>query len=428
MPFRTILHVIFGNLVERKARTAGAILVIAFAAAVVTVVSALNLGFLREIRRKALEAFPPGVLLVKPRTLSISALSFNTTLLNEKVVGNIRKLPGVQYAARQLSIKVPMRAEGEVMGQHAETDAFVVGIDKEVVETEIGNKAKFEYDEKTTSPVPCVLPRLFVDMYNLAYAPSMGLPAINAEFPIGKHFDLHMGETFLLGDAGNRKMTVTCKIVGLSDNPTMMSGLLIPIEYAEQFNKWFTGKDVRTYSALHVKVSDVKYLDNITSTIQGMGLISQSNTDELRKIHLIVSSVGVLGSVFAAVVLAIAVIAVINMFSLIMAQRRGEVGLMRAVGGTRPLVTGLFLLELAAMSLAGAVLGTGFAGLLLKLSEAKVRAMLPKLSLVPDHIFLVPIWLPFAVAGLAALICIIATFPVIHRTTKLAPVKLIAED
>jgi ABC-type lipoprotein release transport system permease subunit len=424
-------YIISGNLGERKTRTATAVFVIAFAVAVVMVISALGIGFLRGALAKAQEAFPPGLLMVKPRAMNVSILSLSTAVINDATVARIRKMPEVEFVAPQVSLKMPLRAEGEILGQQAVTDAIMVGIDPVVVKGEVGPKFSFDYDEKTSQPIPCVLARYFLDMYNLAYADTMGLPKINENFALGKTFTLHLGESYLLGGPGGAKaktMDVTCKVVALTSNPSLYVGALIPLRHAEELNKWYTGESTKSYNAMHVKVRDVGRLDQVTSRIVEMGLNVESSKDVLEKLQFVVRAVGLLTALFAIVVLAIAATSIFNTFSLIMNERRGEVGLLRAVGGTRRLVTWLFVTEVAVIGLLGGIVGVAASWVLVRWGNAAIVSRLPKVTFLPEHLFLVNWWLVASCLAGAVLLSVVATLPAILRTTGTPPATLISES
>lgn len=427
---RKTLHIICGNLAERKLRTFSAVFVIAFAVAVVMIISAIGFGFLRGAMRKAEEAFPPGLLLAKPRAMNISVLTFNTGILNDKVVARVRQLPGVEYAAPQLSLKMPLRAQGEVMGQQAETDAIVVGIDPVVVQQDVKPGFSFRFDPDSSHPVPVVLPRYFLDMYNLAYADSMGLPKINESFALGKTFTLFLGETYLLGDTGNsqgKKKQVTCQIVGLTSNPSLFVGALIPLQYAEKFNQWYTGLESTNYTAMHVRVRDLAHLDDVTSRIQDLGLVVESHKETLERFQFVARAVATTTALFAAIVVVIAAVSVFNTFSLIMNQRRGEVGLLRAVGGSRRFVTWLFVWEVAALGLFAGLIGTTASWILLHWADRRILAHLPHASFLPEHMFYANWELVGILIAGATLLSVIATLPVILGTTRTPPASLISE-
>lgn len=411
---------------ERKGRTAMAAFVIAFSVAVVMVIASLSFGFLRGALRKAEAAFPPGTLQIRPKAFNIAMLSINTGAITDQVVERVRSMPGVEYAAPQLPMKMPLRAEGDIMGNAVGTEALIVGIDPVLVRKEVKPGLKFEYDARTTEPVPCMLPRAFLDMYNLAYSESMGLPKINEDFALGRHFKLMLGESFS-GVEGTKKKEVNCRIVGLTANPALHVGVLIPLRYADEFNKWYMGRSEHKYSVLHVKVRELKNLDTVTSQVQSMGYLVESNKESLQRFQSMIRIAGLASWVFGLIVLAIAATSIFNTFSLIMGQRRGEVGLLRAVGGTRRLIIGLFASEVVAIGFCGGTLGVVVTWGVLRWVDSALAVRFQNMSFMPEHMFVTTWPMVLTCIGGAVLLSMLATFPIIRRTANTPPAVLVSE-
>lgn len=415
------------NMAERLGRTLTAISVIAFAVAIVMVVAALSMGFLRGVIRKAQEAFPPGVLLVRPRTMNVSVLSFSTGAITDSVVQKVRALTGVEYVAPQMALKMPLRAEGDVLGQNASTDAMVVGIDPTMVKDDVKPEFNFDFQPDESKPIPCVMPRYFLDMYNLSYSESMGLPKINEAFALGKRFTLHMGESIITGTSEKSK-EVTLQVVGLTPNPSLFVGALIPLRNAEKINEWYTGRDAHLYTAMHVKVSDVTHLDKVTSDIVAMNLNVESNKDMFEKFQFVARAVTMLTAGFAVIIVLIAAVSIWNTFSLIMTQRRGEVGLLRAVGGTRGLVTMLFAGEAVLIGLIAGIVGVTASWLLLRWADQRILAQLPHITILPEHLFILTWPMVFGCIAGAVALSLLTTLPIIISTTSANPATLVSES
>lgn len=431
MRLHKLIHVVIANLFERKTRTGIAIFVIAFAVAVVMVIASLGFGFLRGAAAKAEQTFPPGMLVVKPRALNVSFLAFNTGIIDDSTVEHIRELRGVEYVAPQLSIKVPMRAQAVIVGHQAESDVVIVGIDPVIVRDDVKPGYRFEYEKNTSSPIPCIVPQNFMLMYNMAYSESMGLPKITEAFAVGKTFELYLGESLILEGFATqpqkKKKKVICEIVGLTANPSLLSGALIPLGYAREFNRWYTGREIQNYSALHVKMKEISLLDDVTSRIQDMGLVVESNRDLLQRFQFVTRAAALLTGVFGFIVVAIAAASIVNTFSLILNQRRGEVGLLRAVGASRGIVTGLFMTEVASIGFLGGLLGALASWGVLRWADQRIISMLPKVSFLPEHLFLTHWGLIAACVFGAVALSVFVTLPIILRTTSSHPAVLISE-
>jgi len=418
MRFSNFAYMVAGNLAERKGRTLGAVLVIAFTVAVVLAVASLGAGFLRGIMAKAAEAFPPTVLLVKPQMMNIAMLAFNTGVIDRELIEKVEALPGVDDVAAQLSMKMPLQMEVEIAGQHAMTDGVVVGVEPETVADDVDPRFNFKYDENSTQPVPSIVPRFLIDMYNLAYSESMGLPKMNEGYLLGKKYTLHVGETVFMGGDADKKTDIDCRIVGLSSKANLVAGVYIPLKHAEELNRWYTGKETNEYTALHVTVRDLEQLDQVTSSIREMNLNVEGNRETFETIRFATRAAGAVITLFATVVVAIAAVCILNLFTLIMFQRTGEAALMRAVGGTRRRIMGLYLVEVAIIGLVGGLLGLAVAGPVLRVLDKKAISSLPKLPFVPDHLFAAGPGLMLLCLLGALLLSLVAVLPPLLATVR----------
>ncbi len=389
---------------------------LAFAVAISTIALVYGWGGLRQAISRAEAAFPKGLLTVRPRTLDVVAFRFNATVLSDKEVRAIEQLPGVEFVAPQLSLKMPLRAEGEIMGQTATTDIVVVGIEPRLIKSDVEPGYTFDYDSQTSLPIPCVVPRFFIDMYNLAYADSLGLPKISESYPIGKQFNLIIGETYLWGGTGAKAITLPGRIVGLTSQSPLMVGLIIPLGHAKALNEWYQGRAQTAYSAAHVKLADLSSYDAVTSAIMAMGLSVENPGETLEK-FILVARVGMFGvGLFCVLVSVVAAVGIFNTYSLAMMLRRGELVVLRAVGATRSYVFRLLLADSFVVGLFAGVLAGGLCDLLRWGIQSAMQTLVTALPVSLANVELPGRLLLYVLsAGGAVLLSLIVTFPLAWR-------------
>jgi ABC-type antimicrobial peptide transport system permease subunit len=332
--------------------------------------------------------------------------------ITTNTVAEVSAMPGVEWAGAQVSLRMPLRASGEILGQRAESDAILAGIDPVVVADEVAPGYSFGYDEGTSLPIPIIVPRFFIDMFNLAYADMAGLPKIDEKFALGRQLDLIIGETVLFGNSGAKMARLPMRVVGFTSNPGLTAGLLIPTGHARALNKWWTGGSTEgTITGLFVKVEGTANLEPISNTLRGQNLIVEDSRGRLSQVTVLARAGTAVVAMLGLAVAAIAAVAIFNLFGLAMQERHGEAILLRAVGGTRRAVIGIYLGEVAMVGLLAGIVGAGVGGgLLLSLNEA-VISYLPRVSYLPEKVFVVdwPLFLSF-VAG-SVLFCILAALP-----------------
>lgn len=115
----------------------------------------------------------------------------------------------------------------------------------------------------------------------------------------------------------------------------------------------------------------------------------------------------------AAVSLAVAGLGIMNVMLVTVAERTGEVGLLRAVGAGRAQVLGVFLAEAAMLSLSGGLAGltAGLAGLL------ALRRIFPAFPVEP------PAWAMAAALGLSLVVGVAFGLLPARRAARLDPVR-----
>lgn len=392
MRFSNFIYIVTSNLAEKKWRTFFAVFVIAFAVAVALAVTSVSTGLLTGIREKAADIFPPTIVTVKPKTVALSMLAFNSTVINSETVEKIKKIPGVNHITPQLSLKIPLRMEVEIAGQYAVTDAVVIGIEPETLKDSLPDLSVFQYDDTTSQPIPCVVPRMLLDMYNLAYADSIGFPKINEQFLLGKKFTMDLGQTYLVGGGSGKQTKLLCKVVGLSSDAALVPGVYMPMEYARRLNAWYTGTNEQPYTALRVSISRPDQVDVISKQLSDMGLMVEGKRWAYESITFATKAGAILLYVFAGLILLVTSFSILNLFSLMLSSRMSEMQLLTAVGATRSTLRWLYFSEALVIACAGLAAGGVTVWLILKWVEHAVRSRLVQmkienLAVVPERFF-----------------------------------------
>ena len=125
-------------------------------------------------------------------------------------------------------------------------------------------------------------------------------------------------------------------------------------------------------------------------------------------------TLGVAG--IAAISLAVAGILVMNVMLVSVTQRRAEIGLMKALGGSHGTIRGLFLVEAGLLSLAGALLGYALG----HVGAWVIRTLYPTLPAFP------PDWAVLAALGTALATGVLFGVMPARRAAALDPVQALA--
>jgi len=433
MKLRHAVFFLRRNLRRRRGRTTTAIASIAIAMAIFHLMAALALALRSEVLSKIERIFPERALIVRSRPIEVGPLAFSPSFLTARLmpetVQRLLDLPGVEAVWPQLPLTAPALATGSLAGYEGSTDVIVYGVPREMVQSEVVGARGFRYADPATSAMPVLVSRYFVDLFNLGLAEGQGLPKLTPSAVVGRHFQLLLGASLLTLDAKPENVRkVQCEIVGLTENPALL-GVTAPIEYIREFNRWYHGaKSAETYAQMHVTLRAPENFETVAKTVESWGLQVEGRRDTARRLKLVVNGATLILLLFGLAVLAMAAVNIVNTFALIMLERRGEIGLLRAVGATRRAAMGLLMAESLIVGLAGGAAGSGAAWAVSRLANRALAQWVPAFSLAPDHwlderagLFLFCVAL--AVAGSA-----LATAPMLWRSVRRWPADLLRES
>jgi len=359
--FRSYLFLIGRHMAGAPLRSVVAVAGVAVAAAVwMAAVAAVWLVRV-EIAPRIETIFPANRLVARPAAAPLLMFDIGPARLSEATARAIEGWPGVAAVARQAAITFPLRAEINLLGNALQTDAIVNGVDPSLVAAELPDPGAFAYSSDPAAPVPVVASRYFLDMYNLGYAESEGLPRVNESAVVGRHFQLILGESVSSGPR-EKKRIAQCRVVGLTRNVQLI-GLVVPIEYAREWNAWHRGAGAASaregYTALHVSVRSAEAYAEVESRLRAEGMQVESARDLLERARLMLALIVGGATAGGLLVVALAGFNLWNTFTLNLIQRRREIAVLRALGATPGQVFAVFGAEALALAAAGCALGGG---------------------------------------------------------------------
>jgi putative ABC transport system permease protein len=162
--------------------------------------------------------------------------------------------------------------------------------------------------------------------------------------------------------------------------------------------------------------SDAELAKALESEFVQYGLITYSITDVVKTYLAMVSSIMRLLEVFLAVGLIVGITGLGIITIRNVAERRQEIGVMRAIGYQRRMVLDTFLLETSFVSLLGIVLGV-------VMGLALSRQLYNWGDFSKSAPFVIPWFDILAIVGVAFVVTLISTLPPSRRASKLAPAE-----
>jgi ABC-type antimicrobial peptide transport system permease subunit len=411
---RALLHLVGQNI--RRARRSFALSVfgIAVGVASLTFFLALAAGVDRVVR----EVFPAGQLEVVPPSPSLegglgSLLSLGgARTLTDEAADELAARPEVAHAWRRARLAFPARAFGgaELFGRDLHAELIAEGVEPAAVDEataperfsdELGSQTPCTDDRacrapeycptdtfKCERPIPAVISPFLLEIYNTAIAPSHGLPRIGGFLASrfrGFTFGVELGQSLLGQPSTGAPRQRRVMLVGVAKRAAHLA-LSLPLGVVRKWNALYAGERAsRELSSVVLELKPGADVGRVTARIRSMGLAIADTGAE--RVGLALTLLTLLFTLISIAVVAVAAINIAHGFYRQVAERRREIGVLRAVGASAADVERLLLVEAAAIGLTGAALGLAFAGLAaLGVNWAAVR-FLPEFPFRPSSWF-----------------------------------------
>lgn len=353
-----------------------------------------------------------GVKSVYPRMkLSfLATMSVSGADIPKSTLYMLSKIPGV--TPRMISSFKNIRMWLEIMGN---------GIDPRLVRDVVDEKDFM--DPEPGQPIPVLLSKRMIEIYNSSFAQARGLPKINeALVPFLPPLPLTLNHSFISKDYRGQIEKTRIKIVGLSQH-AIMGGITVPLQTARKLNLKYAGKrSAETYEAAILEVASSDFLGPVQQTINQLGFdvdLSEKRMAESVGLAVILVTLGF--SLISLTIVAIAAVNIAHTFFMIVYERKREIGLLRALGATRADIRSMVLGEASLVGLVGGVVGASLGFFISGLVDLLANRVLPDFPFKPDSYFSYPWWLFVGSVLFAIIFCVLgAMFPA-KKAARLDP-------
>jgi putative ABC transport system permease protein len=228
------------------------------------------------------------------------------------------------------------------------------------------------------------------------------------------------------------------KIVGISDlDPDVMRGsararVFVPLGLAENLHM-MQPSDLRdsmrafsstpSYLTVTVHVKSPSRVRSVQDAINKLGFSTFSILDATRSLQRFFAILDLFLGIFGSLALAVASLGIVNTLVMAILERRREIGIMKAIGGSDQDVKKLFFVEAGSMGLLGGALGVVLGWLIGQAINFGTNIYLKRQELPPEQIWLVPWWLIFGAIGFALLVSLFSGLYPASRAARLDPVQ-----
>ncbi len=353
---------------------------------------------------------------------------FGEQKLDDAMVARLRKVRGVAAAYPKLSLRIPAvtRYHGLFFGReiHMGLEIVATGLMPELVGADA--RAPFE-DPGEGKPIPVIVNRRLLELYNKVFAPQRGLPTLTDSMLIGFQIPVELGRSYVAGKTLPNMFEGSLQLVGFSDRATL-AGISMPLAVVKRINQHF-GIEGDSYSSVLLRAHNADDVSDVAAAVKKMGLeIDETERSRALQIGAAVELATLALSLLAGLITCLAAVNTMQAFYASVRERTRELGVLRAVGATRSDVAAVVLAEAAATGLTGGVLGVALARTVAALLDRVSRTGLPDFPFKPHtffHFEAQQVALGIAVALLASLLG--AFFPA-RAAARLDPAKALTES
>ena len=374
-------------------------------------------------------------------------------------VDMLRAVPGVAgvYPKQKLAFPSSARGGKELFGYDVGTSEMIAdGIDPSLVKDELpqgavpfadplekagnactddgGCKAP-QYCEiasgqaagKCSDPVPALVSRYMVEIFDKSLAPAHHLPPIGETLIAqarGVTFSMRLGDSLLGKAKQGSPRVVRARIVGISKRAIDL-GLTVPLAVASRWNEEFAGKAAATrFSSVIVQVGS----NSDTSAVLAAGEAKKLSPKDTRARDVSVLIAGTMGllALVAAVIFLVSASNIAYTFRVLVTERRAEIALYRAVGAAAADMRAWMLALALVVGVTGGAIGLTVARLLAYGADVLAARKLPDFPFKPSTFFDFPWWLPIASIGFASLFAILGAWGPARRAAKVSPASALA--
>jgi hypothetical protein len=390
---------------------------------------ALGLGVGAAARRM----FPTEARLVEvvPAQVSLGGI-LGGGKLDDEAVRRLSALPGVEAAWPRLILQVPIAAAEPPPGMASSwppgmtLQIPVVGIAEEMVKADLdGRPFADPGPDQAGRPIPVVLSRRLLEVYDKTIAPAWKLPRLPPGLSLrGLEAPVQIGRSIVPGKQEQKVYPARIRLAGLSDRVPMYM-MAIPLATARRLQEEY-GKET-AYSQVTLLARNPDDVPTLAAAVRRMGFnLDEGERAAAERVGAIIAvTTGAL--VFLAVVMCVlAALAIARSLSASVRGRAKEIAVLQALGATPSDVQRVVLLEGGMVGLAGGVVGTLLAVALAFGADRLALRLLPDFPFRPDSFFALPPWLLLLGLAVPALAAVLGALAPAAAAARVEPARTLS--
>jgi hypothetical protein len=388
----------------------GAALVDAAAAALGAAALVLFVGLGLGVGAAARALFPADDRLVEvvPGPVSLGGL-LGGGLLDDAAVARLAALPGVRAAWPRLTLQVPVAASQPPRGLEGAwargmtLQLPVVGVEPGLVSADTGRGIAFaDPTGGGGGPIPAVLSRRLLEIYDKTIAPSWGAPRLPPGFdPVGLELPVEVGRSILPGGGDGPVVATRLRLAGLSDRVPLYA-LAVPLATVRRLHAEH-GRPDRGFSQVTLLAARPDDAPPIAAAVRRMGFsIDSGDRSAAERVGTVVAITTAALGALALLMSLMAGLAIARSRAASVATRSRDLALLLALGATPTDVRVVVLLEAGILGGGGGLCGVALGRAGAWAGDLLAQRLLPDFPFRPETFFQLPGWLVWAALLIAA--------------------------
>lgn len=276
-------------------------------------------------------------------------------------------------------------------------------------------------------PIPVVISPYLLEMFDNVIAPAHRLPrlaAVLARSAQGLVLEWDLGRAGLGAARQGTPRRVYARLVGISRH-AMDLGLSVPLEVARRLNREYAGDAAASvYSSVVVYLRDPSELTRVSGAVRAQGL--EIRTSGAEQMGLLVTAITVILAFASGVTVLVASLNIAHAFLALLAERRGELALMRALGATRRDIALLVLAQSSAIGVLSSSVGLALAALAAWAANRLAATRLPPFPFKPEVWFAFTPAIVWGVLAFGVGACVLSAIVPALRASRTEPASALS--
>jgi hypothetical protein len=295
-----------------------------------------------------------------------------------------------------------------------------LGVDPGLVAADV--REPFE-DPRGDGPIPVVLSRRLLEMYDKTIAPAWGVPALPPGFdPVGLELPLRLGLSIVPGKGEAVVRPVRVRLAGLSDRVPLYA-MALPLATVERLHREY-GKADPGYAQVTLRAARPDDAPPIAAAARRMGFgVDQAERSAAERVGTVVAITTGALLALALLMTALAALAIARSRGASVAARSRELALLLALGATPGDLRVVVLLEAALIGGGGGLLGVALGRLGALAADAAWQRALPDFPFRPETFFRIPAWLALAALAVVLLATLLGALGPAARAARVDPAR-----